>query len=313
VSAARPGRRRFLAGAAGLALAPRVPLAFGQEKKNTRLILLGTKGGPRVGGERSNPSNLLLINGVPYVIDCGAGTSRQLVAAGVPLNRLRYLFFTHLHSDHMLEYGPLVYNGWATGLRTRVDAYGPPPLKSATQAFWEYMKFDVDTRIADEGRPDPRPLLVANELDAPGAVMQNDDVKVTSALVSHPPIARAYAYRFDTRDRSIVLSGDTTFAPSLITLAKGADVLVHEILYPPALDRLLAKVPNAATLRKHLVDSHTVPEDVGRVAAQAGVKTLVLSHFVPGDDPEVTDPMWTEGVRKHFDGTIVVGKDLLEI
>jgi ribonuclease BN (tRNA processing enzyme) len=313
VSAVRPGRRRFLTGAAGLALAHRVPLAFGQEKKNTRLILLGTKGGPRVGGERSNPSNLLLINGVPYVVDCGAGTSRQLVAAGVPLNRLRYLFFTHLHSDHMLEYGPLVYNGWATGLRTRVDAYGPPPLKSATQAFWDYMKFDVETRIADEGRPDPRPLLVANELDAPGAVMQNEDVKVTSALVSHPPIARAYAYRFDTRDRSIVFSGDTTFAPSLVTLAKGADVLVHEILYPPGVDRLLAKVPNAATLRKHLIDSHTVPEDVGRVAAQAGVKTLVLSHFVPGDDPAVTDQMWTEGVRKHFDGTIVVGKDLLEI
>ena len=313
MSAVRPGRRRFLTGAAGLALAHRLPLAFGQEKKNTRLILLGTKGGPRVGGERSNPSNLLLINGVPYVVDCGAGTSRQLVAAGVPLNRLRYLFFTHLHSDHMLEYGPLVYNGWATGLRTRVDAYGPPPLKSATQAFWDYMKFDVETRIADEGRPDPRPLLVANELDAPGAVMQNDDVKVTSALVSHPPIARAYAYRFDTRDRSIVFSGDTTFAPSLVTLAKGADVLVHEILYPPGVDRLLAKVPNAATLRKHLIDSHTVPEDVGRVAAQAGVKTLVLSHFVPGDDPEVTDAMWTEGVRKHFDGTIVVGKDLLEI
>lgn len=313
MSAVRPGRRRFLTGAAGLALAHRVPLAFGQEKKNTRLILLGTKGGPRVGGERSNPSNLLLINGVPYVVDCGAGTSRQLVAAGVPLNRLRYLFFTHLHSDHMLEYGPLVYNGWATGLRTRVDAYGPPPLKSATQAFWDYMKFDVETRIADEGRPDPRPLLVANELDAPGAVMQNEDVKVTSALVSHPPIARAYAYRFDTRDRSIVFSGDTTFAPSLVTLAKGADVLVHEILYPPGVDRLLAKVPNAATLRKHLIDSHTVPEDVGRVAAQAGVKTLVLSHFVPGDDPAVTDQMWTEGVRKHFDGTIVVGKDLLEI
>jgi len=143
--------------------------------------------------------------------------------------------------------------------------------------------------------------------------MQNEDVKVTSALVSHPPIARAYAYRFDTRDRSIVFSGDTTFAPSLVTLAKGADVLVHEILYPPGVDRLLAKVPNAATLRKHLIDSHTVPEDVGRVAAQAGVKTLVLSHFVPGDDPEVTDAMWTEGVRKHFDGTIVVGKDLLEI
>ena len=311
----RHSRRHFLAGAASLALAHGgwAPRARGQERKGTRLILLGTKGGPRVGGLRSNPSTLVLINDVPYVVDCGAGTSRQLMAAGVPLNRLRYLFFTHLHSDHMLEYGPLVYNAWAAGLRTRVDAYGPPSLKTATQAFWEYVKFDVDLRIEDEGRPDPRPLLVANEFDAPGVVMQNGDVKVTSAAVVHPPIKHAYGFRFDTRDRSIVISGDTNYAPALVALAKGADVLVHEILYLPRLDRLLARVPNAATLRKHIVDSHTVGEDVGRVAAQAQVKTLVLSHFVPGDDPDITDDMWIEGVRKHFTGQIIVGKDLMEI
>ena len=311
----RHSRRQFMAGAVSLVLANvgRVPLAFGQERSGTRLILLGTKGGPRVGSGRNNPSTLLLINDVPYVVDCGAGTSRQLVAAGVPLNRLRYLFFTHLHSDHMLEYGPLVYNGWATGLRTRVDAYGPPPLKSATQAFWEYVRFDVDTRIEDEGRPDPRHLVVVNEFDGPGTVMQNDDVTVTSAPVIHPPIKHAYAFRFDTKDRSIVISGDTHYAPGLIALAKGADVLVHEILYLPGLERLLARVTNAATLRKHLVDSHTVPEDVGRVASQAQVKTLVLSHFTPGDDPDITDDMWADGVRKHFKGQIIVGKDLMEI
>jgi len=311
----RHSRRTFLCGAAGLALAQGawIPLAFGQNKKGTRLILLGTKGGPRVGGGRSNPSTLLLINDVPYVVDCGAGTSRQLVAAGVPLNRLRYLFFTHLHSDHMLEYGPVVYNGWATGLRTRVDAYGPPPLKTMTRAFWDYMRFDVDTRIDDEGRPDPRPLLVANEFTGPGVVMQNDDVKVTCARVLHPPIEHAYAYRFDTRERSIVISGDTNYAPALVALAQGADVLVHEILYLPGLDSLLARVPNAATLRKHIIDSHTVAEDVGRVAAEARVKTLVLSHLVPGDDPAITDEMWAADVRKHYKGRIVVGRDLLEI
>ena len=311
----RHSRRTFLCGAAGLALAQGawIPLALGENKKGTRLILLGTKGGPRVGGGRSNPSTLLLINDVPYVIDCGAGTSRQLVAAGVPLNRLRYLFFTHLHSDHMLEYGPVVYNGWATGLRTRVDAYGPPPLKTMTRAFWDYMRFDVDTRIDDEGRPDPRPLLVANEFTGPGVVMQNDDVRVTCARVLHPPIEHAYAYRFDTRERSIVISGDTNYAPALVALAQGADVLVHEILYLPGLDSLLARVPNAATLRKHIIDSHTVAEDVGRVAAEARVKTLVLSHLVPGDDPAITDEMWAADVRKHYKGRIVVGRDLLEI
>jgi ribonuclease BN (tRNA processing enzyme) len=123
----------------------------------------------------------------------------------------------------MLEYGPVVYNGWITGLRTRVDAYGPPPLKSTTQAFWEYVRFDVDTRIEDEGRPDPRHLLVVNEFDAAGIVMQNDDVKVTSAAVLHPPIKHAYAFRFDAKDRSIVISGDTNYAPALVMLAKGAN------------------------------------------------------------------------------------------
>jgi ribonuclease BN (tRNA processing enzyme) len=307
-------RRRFLQRSAGLALALCAPVhAFAQDRKGTRLILLGTKGGPRVGGARSNPASLILINDVPYLVDCGAGTSRQLVAAGVPINRVRYVFFTHLHSDHMLEFGPLVYNGWVTGLHARVDAFGPPPLKSAVQAFWEYVKFDVDTRIDDEGRPDPRPLLVVNEFEHAGVVMQNDDVKVTCVPVLHPPIKHAYAFRFDTRDRSIVISGDTNYCPALVELAKGADVLVHEILLPAALDKILASVPNAATLRQHLIASHSIPEDVGRVAAQAGVKTLVLSHFVPGDDPTITDDTWAEGVRKNFKGRIIVGKDLMEI
>jgi len=308
-------RRRFLARSAGiaLALAAGMNVSLAQERKGTRLILLGTKGGPRVGGNRSNPSTLLLINDVAYVVDAGAGTSRQLVAAGVPLNKVRYLFFTHLHSDHMLEYGPLVYNGWVTGLRTRVDAYGPPPLKSVTQAFWEYIKFDVDTRIEDEGRPDPRPLLAVTEIETAGLVMRNDDVKVTCAPVLHPPIKHAYALRFDTKDRSIVISGDTNYSPALVELAGGADVLVHEILLPAGLDKLLASVPNAATLRKHLIDSHSVPEDVGRVASEAQVKTLVLSHLVPGDDPTITDEMWAEGVRKTYKGRIIVGRDLMEI
>jgi ribonuclease BN (tRNA processing enzyme) len=122
----------------------------------------------------------------------------------------------------------------------------------------------------------------------------------------------AYAFRFDTRDRSIVISGDTNYAPGLIALAKGADVLVHEVLYLPSLDRILAGVSNATALRKHLIDSHTVPEDVGRVAAQAEVKTVVLSHFVPAS-PEITDGMWSAGVRRHFKGQIIVGKDLMEI
>jgi len=308
-------RRQFLSAAASLALYYGVMPSFGagQENKRTRLILLGTKGGPRVSEDRKNPSTLLLIKGTPYLVDCGYGASRQLLAAGVPIEKLRYIFITHHHSDHTLEYGALLNNAWATGSPMRVDAYGPPGLEKMTRDFFEYLKFDIETRIVDEARPDLRKLVVAHEFDKPGVVLQNDDVKVSSCLVRHPPIKQAYAYRFDAKDRSIVISGDTAYSPELAIFAKGADVLVHEVMYLPGIEALLKRVPTASRLREHLLAAHTVPEDVGRVAAEAGVKTLVLSHFVPGDDPSITDEQWSEGVRKFFKGKIIVGKDLMEI
>lgn len=309
-------RRQFITAAAGFAaytsLSGRV--TFGQQRKSTRVILLGTKGGPSVGKSgRSNPATLVLINDVPYLVDCGYGASRQLVSAGVALNRLRYIFITHHHSDHNLEFGPLIYNAWITGSPASIDAYGPLGLKKMAQDYFNYLKYDIDTRIVDEGRPDPRKLVTTHEFSKSGTVLVNDDVKVSTCLVRHPPIEQSYAYRFDAKDRSVVISGDTAYAPELAEFAKGADVLVHEVMYLPGIEALLKQLPNAQRLREHLMASHTLPEDVGKIAAQAGVKTLVLSHFVPGDDPSITDEQWAEGVRKHFKGKIIVGKDLLEI
>src|SRR5690349_4453996 len=114
----KPTRRRFLTAATTLSISYALfpALSFSQQKKSTRIILLGTKGGPRVGeAGRSNPGTLILINDVPYVVDCGYGTSKQLLTAGIALNRLRYIFITHHHSDHNLELGALVYNAWITG------------------------------------------------------------------------------------------------------------------------------------------------------------------------------------------------------
>jgi len=312
----KPNRRSFLQAAAGFTLSHTLlkRLVCAQQSKSTRIVLLGTKGGPRVGeAGRSNPSTLLLINDVPYLIDCGYGASKQLISAGIALNRLRYLFITHHHSDHNLEFGPLLYNAWITGLPTHIDAYGPPGLTRMAQDFFNYQKFDIDTRMADEGRPDPRQQLTAHEFDKAGLVLQNADVKVTSCRVRHPPITQAYAYRFDAKDRSVVISGDTAYAPELAEFAKGADVLVHEVMYLPGIEALLSRLPNAKRLRDHLMAAHTLPEDVGKIAAQAQVKTLVLSHFVPGDDASITDEQWSADVRKHFQGRIIVGKDLMEI
>ena len=288
--------------------------AFSQQNKSTRIVLLGTKGGPRVGeAGRSNPATLLLINNVPYLVDCGYGVTKQLITANIALDRLRYIFITHHHSDHNIEFGTLLYNTWITGLPAQIDAYGPPGLTKMAQQFFDYQKFDIDIRMVDEGRTDPRKLVTTHEVSKPGVVLTNNDVKVSMCVVRHPPIKQAYAYRFDAKDRSVVISGDTAYAPELAEFAKGADVLVHEVMYLPGIEALLKRLPNAKRLREHLMAAHTLPEDVGKIAAQAGVKTLVLTHFVPGDDASITDEQWSADVRKHFKGQIIVGRDLMEI
>src|SRR5438132_788139 len=309
-------RRKFLALTASASLSLTLPrIAFNQEKNRTRILLLGTKGGPTLSSNsgRSNSSTLILINDVPYLIDCGYGVSRQLISAGVALNRLRYIFITHHHSDHNLEYGPLLYNAWLTSNPIKIDAYGPTGLLKLTRDFFEYEKFDIETRIVDEGATDLRKLVAVHEFDRPGVVMQNDDVKVTSFRVRHPPITQSFAYRFDAKDVSVVISGDTAYFPPLADFAKGADVLIHEAMYLPAIEKLIKQEGGKQRLRQHLMAAHTATEDVGRIAAQAGVKTLVLSHLVPGDDPSITDEQWSEGARKYFKGRIIVGKDLMEI
>jgi ribonuclease BN (tRNA processing enzyme) len=304
-------RRSFCAAAVGLSAAAWLP-ARAQGAK-TRLILLGTGGGPRPRKENVSASQVIVVNDQLYVVDCGDGVARQLVSAGLSLPKLRHVFITHHHSDHNADYGNLLLLSWASGLRTRVDTWGPPPLEKITRLFFEMNAFDIDTRIADEGRVPLVPLVQPHEMSQGGLVMRDDNVRVTCALVDHPPVVPAFAYRFDTADRSIVISGDTNRSENLIKLAQGADILVHEALYVPALDRLVARVPNAATLKKHIIDSHTAVEDCGRVAAAAGVKTLVLSHLVPADDPTVTEQTWLDAARPHFKGRIIVGRDLMEI
>jgi ribonuclease BN (tRNA processing enzyme) len=282
-------------------------------KTRTRVIILASGGGPRPRRERGATAHAVVVDDVLYVVDCGNGVARQLAQAGIAVPTLRHVFVTHHHSDHNADYGNLIWLSWAGGLRTRVDTWGPPPLEKMTRLFFEMNAYDIDTRIADEGRPALVPLVHVHELTHGGLVLQDERVSVTAALVDHPPVVPAFAFRFDTPDRSIVFSGDTNMCQNVVTLAAGADVLIHEALWVPAVDRLVARNPNAATLRKHIIDSHTGVEDVGRVASAAGVKTLVLSHLVPADDPAITDDMWAGAARSHFKGEIIVARDGMAI
>jgi len=310
-----PARRRWLR-AAGLGAAALGALPFALRaaaNPRSRLILLGTAGGPTPKPDRAAPASAIVVDGVVYVIDCGNGVARQMVKAGLDLGAIRHVLLTHQHSDHNADYGNLLWLAWAARLHTRVDTWGPPPLAAMTRDFLRMNAADIQTRIKDEGRPPLAPLIVPHELSKGGVVLRDERVKVTAALVAHPPVVPAFAYRFDCPDRSIVFSGDTRPTDALVELARNADVLVHEVMYQPALEKLIASEPNAARLREHLLASHTTTEQVGRVATEAGVKTLVLNHFVPGGDPALTDEVWRDAVAPHFKGRLVVGRDLMEL
>ena len=310
-------RRQFVSRTGGTlalaALSRRLTAGQVPPSTKTRLILLGTAGGPRPRKSRAAPSQVIVINNAAYVVDCGNGVAFQLVRAGLPLSAVRHVFITHHHSDHNADYGNLLLLAWVSGLQNRVDTWGPPPLARMTSLFFEMNAYDIATRISDEGRVPLVPLVHPHEVTQNGVVMKDDNVTVTCALVDHRPVTPAFAYRFDSRDRSIVVSGDTKRSDALVRLAEGADILVHEALYPSAVNRLVAPLANAAALEKSILSHHTPIEDVGRVAQAAGVKTLVLSHFVPAEDSSITDQMWIEAAGKAYKGRIIAGRDLLEI
>ncbi len=294
-------------------LAPLARAVEASKDGRSRLVMLGTAGGPTPKALRAAPAQALVVDGVVYVIDCGNGVARQMALAGINLGALRHVFITHHHSDHNADLGNLLLLAWSGNLATPVDCWGPPPLAAMRETFLQLNAFDIQTRITDEGRAPLADLFRTHELSGAGVVLHGEHVTVTAARVSHPPITDAYAYRFDCPDRSIVFSGDTAPSETLVALARGADVLVHEVMYLPALEKLIASEPNAASLREHLLASHTSTEQVGRIATEARVKTLVLSHFVPGGDPALTDDIWRDAVAPHFKGEIVIARDLMEL
>ena len=248
-----------------------------------------------------------------HIVDCGYGVARQMVLAGLPLSRLRHIFITHHHSDHDIDLGSLLQLAWLSGLTSPVDCWGPAPTEQMIRDYLRYQAFDINLRIKDEGRPPFAPLVRAHDIGGGGTIFRDSLVKVTAAKVPHPPLKLALAYRFDTADRSIVISGDTRESSELVRLAAGADVLVHEVMLAERVREMVGSLPNAERLARSVISHHTTAEHVGRVAAQAGVKLLVLSHFVPAENPDVPEEEWVAAVRRHFSGPVVVGRDLMEI
>ncbi|TPN92803.1 MBL fold metallo-hydrolase [Mesorhizobium sp. B1-1-5] len=280
---------------------------------NDRLVLLGSKGGPalRPGGPWPT-SSLLELGGRTIVVDCGLGVTRGLVDAGLNLKALGLIFVTHLHSDHVLELGPLIHTAWTAGLATPVTVFGPPGTGHYWQCFCQAMEFDIEIRIIDEGRPDIRDLITVEEFGE-GSVLDERGLTVTALRVDHPPVTDCFALRFEQGGKSVVFSADTAFFPPLAEFAKGADILVHEAMLEEGVERLVARTGNGARLREHLLASHSFADEAGRIASEAGVKRLVLNHLIPADDPAIGEADWTAAVRKTWSGDLTIARDGLVV
>ncbi len=279
----------------------------------TRLVLLGTAGGPTPKALRAAPATAIVVGDAIYLVDCGNGVARQLALAHLPLDHVHDVFVTHHHSDHVADLTTFPLLAWASGLTSPITLHGPPPIGKSVKAGLRAVEFDARMREASEARPPLRDLVKVHEFRGDGVVFHDALVSVRAARVSHPPITEAYAYRFDTPGRSIVLSGDTAPSESLVALARGADVLVHEVLLlDPGEVAAWLSLPVDHPLVRHVVVSHTSYREVGRIASEAGVGTLVLTHFVPGNVP-VDGERVLGAIRAAYSGKVVLGEDLLEV
>lgn len=294
---------------------------------SNRIILLGTRGGPAADAIRSESASLLVIDGTPYLIDAGSGTSRRLAEAGYPLSRIKTIFITHHHLDHTAGLEPLISLSWiGSGLSGRetpaVNVYGPPATDFLVKAALNYLS--VSARIFSAGipsLPSPEGMFIGHDM-VPGVVYQDGNVKVTAVENSHfghpsyGPDGKkdmAFSYRFDTTKASIVFTGDTGPSKAVNQLAKGADILVSEASLPAGSAAASAPAaPNslANQLGEHMAREHLSPEEIGKMAAQAGVKQVILYHLVIGSSPDTAQRL-EDGVHKYFKGPVTVGRDLL--
>ncbi len=278
-----------------------------------RVVLLGTKGGPAIRKGGPNPtSHLLIMEGRPIVVDCGIGVTRALVEADLALNQLDLIFITHLHSDHYLELGPLLHTAWTSGLATPVQIWGPEGIASYWASFVKAMEFDINLRVADEGRPDLRKLVTCHEF-GPGT-LDVSGVSVSALRVEHPPVTDCFALRFDTPGWSVVFGSDTAYFSPLADFARGADILIHEAMLMEGVDALCARTGNAERLKTHLLNSHTPLEQAVQLAESANVGQLLLNHLVPIDIPGHGPAEWKNAVSKLTSSVpVTLGMDGLSV
>ncbi|MGH8217448.1 MAG: MBL fold metallo-hydrolase [Steroidobacteraceae bacterium] len=296
----------------------------------TWLVILGTHGGPGIDPAHAQTASALVVDGRSYLIDCGYGAVRQLVAANVGYLHIDTVFFTHLHDDHTGDLAALFTYQWTNGKTTPTDAYGPYGTARLVDAVVSLLRINAEIRTVDEGRTvDVGEQFHGHDVPAsasPVPMFKDDRVTVTAVENTHFPERskarmpyRSLALRADTKERSIVFCGDTAYSRNIVTLARHADVFVCEVIDPVILAQMRKRAEAAAAAGKpnniyrHVADTHSSPADVGRMASEAGVKTVVLNHQVPGPRGALAPPVtaFIDGVRQQFSGEVIVGQDLM--
>jgi ribonuclease Z len=268
----------------------------------TRVIMLGT-GNPGADPDRFGPATAIVVDGTVYLVDCGAGVVRRWAAAAradTTLPRpwaLRRLFVTHLHSDHTLGYADLILSTWTLdpGPRAPLVVFGPSGTRAMTEHLLAAYAEDIQVRTGHDGElaGAPPPAVDVHEI-APGVVFRDSRVTVTAFAVHHGTFAQAFGFRFRTPDRDIVISGDAAPPSAIPVQCRRCDILVHE-------GGFFHREGTSAYRRAF----HTSMEDLAAVARASHPKLLVLYHQPPGDNE-----VGLRYLREHYDGRVVVAKDL---
>jgi ribonuclease BN (tRNA processing enzyme) len=296
---------------------------------SARLILLGTAGGPIPRVKRAQPASLIEVGDRLYLIDAGDGVSRQLALAGHRPRDIDRLFITHLHMDHMAGLASFLAFRWVARASPPIAIYGPAGIRAVADGAAQYLTVP-EAIFAAQLPPGQgiRNMMKVTEINrsGPALIYEDDLVKVTAVENTHydsmdktklPNGSRSFAYRFDTPDRSIVFTGDSGPSAAVEALAKDADILVSEVIDVSASVSFLKeqfKVPedHLKTQVTHMTHEHLTPEEIGKMASRAGVKMVVLNHVVMGFDNETDSRAYTNGVRKYYDGPVMMGQDLAE-
>jgi ribonuclease BN (tRNA processing enzyme) len=293
----------------------------------TIVVTLGTRGGPLPTKDRAQSSNLLVVNGTLYLIDAGDGATRRIVQAGYDFKKIGKIFITHPHSDHTNGLATLLASEWEYQRREPIDVYGGGVERLVAGAI-DYLTPNAEIRWA-EGKQVPMAEIFHGHDVAPGVVYQDANVKVTAVENTHfhfppgsPPFGKykSFSYRFDTPGRSIVFTGDTGPSEAVTELAKGADVLFTEVLNTDDVVELYkrngvwqTKTPAEQDgFIRHMKEEHVTPEEVGRMATTAGVKTVVMTHLAATFDPNDDYQRYVDEAKKYFSGPIILAKDLMQ-